>query len=127
MTVKYYSGTAVYSTTFKTQNKRFWPDNCRVWLNLPGLHDIATVKVNGKECGIVWTAPYRVDITDAVRRGKNTLEIEVTNTWANALLGADQGNAPFDGIWTNGNFRREEQTLIPAGLVETPTLTIESK
>ncbi|MDE6555600.1 MAG: DNA-binding protein [Duncaniella sp.] len=127
LSVKYYSGTAVYSTTFKTPNKSFMPADSRVWLNLPGLHDIATVKVNGKECGIVWTAPYRVDITDAVKKGKNTLEIEVTNTWANALLGADQGMAPFEGIWTNGNFRREEQTLLSAGLLEIPTLTIESK
>lgn len=95
--IRYYSGTAVYSTTFKAQK---FSKGDRVVLNLDGLRDVATVKVNGKECGIVWTAPYTVDITDAVKKGRNTLTIDVTNTWANALLGADNGKAPFDGIWT---------------------------
>ena len=40
--------------------------------------------------------------------------------WANALLGADEGKAPFDGIWTNAKYRRGDKTLIPAGLTETP-------
>lgn len=111
--VKYYSGTATYTTTFKAPK---FGKNDRVMLNLDGLHDVATVVVNGKECGIVWTAPYQVDITDAVKKGKNNLSIAVTNTWANALLGADEGKAPFDGIWTNGKYRRAEKDLIPAGL-----------
>ncbi|MDE6466801.1 MAG: hypothetical protein K2L44_08875, partial [Duncaniella sp.] len=72
-------------------------------------------------------APYEVDVTDAIKKGRNELVIDVTNTWANALLGADQGKAPFDGIWTNGKFRRAEKTLIPAGLLSVPTLKIESK
>lgn len=122
--VKYYSGTATYTTTFKTPK---FGKNDRVMLDLEGLHDVATVVVNGKECGIVWTAPYQVDITDAVKKGKNNLSIAVTNTWANALLGADEGNAPFDGIWTNGKYRRAEKTLIPAGLTGPLKLTVITK
>lgn len=125
-TVKYYSGTAVYTTQFNIPGKLF-PSGSRVWLNLDGVRDIATVRVNGKNCGIVWTAPYRVDITDAIKKGKNKLEIEVTNTWANALLGADEGKAPFEGIWTNGKYRRADKSLIPAGLITAPTITIQSK
>lgn len=119
--VKYYSGTVTYTSSFKTPKL---PKGARVVLNLDGLHDVATVRVNGKECGIVWTKPYAVDITDAVRKGNNELVIDVTNTWANALLGADEGKAPFDGIWTNGKYRRAEKTLIPAGLTGPLTLTI---
>lgn len=122
--VKYYSGTATYSTTFKAPKIS---NGSRVLLNLDGVHDVATVKVNGKECGIVWTAPYTVDITDAVKKGKNELIIDVTNTWANALLGADEGKAPFDGIWTNGKYRRAEKTLIPAGLTGPLSLTVISE
>lgn len=122
--VKYYSGTATYSTTFKAPRIS---KGSRVLLNLDGVHDVATVKVNGNECGIVWTAPYTVDITDAVKKGKNELIIDVTNTWANALLGADEGKAPFDGIWTNGKYRRAEKTLIPAGLTGPLSLTIISE
>ncbi len=123
-TIKYYSGTAVYSTTFKAPK---FGKGSRVFLNLDGVRDVATVRLNGKECGIVWTAPYRVDITDALKKGKNNLVIEVTNTWANAILGADQGKAPFEGIWTNARYRRADKTLIPAGLIVEPTLTLISK
>lgn len=123
-TVKYYSGTASYSTRFKAPSIR---KGSRVVLRLDGVCDVATVRVNGKDCGTVWTAPYEVDVTDAIKKGRNELVIDVTNTWANALLGADQGKAPFDGIWTNGKFRRAEKTLIPAGLLSVPTLKIESK
>lgn len=122
--VKYYSGTATYTTTFKAPK---FGKNDRVMFDLEGLHDVATVVVNGKECGIVWTAPYQVDITEAVKKGKNNLSIAVTNTWANALLGADEGNAPFDGIWTNGKYRRAEKTLIPAGLTGPLKLTVITK
>lgn len=119
--VKYYSGTVTYTSSFKAPKL---PKGARVVLNLDGLYDVATVRVNGKECGIVWTKPYAIDITDAVRKGNNQLVIDVTNTWANALLGADEGKAPFDGIWTNGKYRRAEKTLIPAGLTGPLTLTI---
>lgn len=122
--VKYYSGTAVYSTVFKMPKLA---KKERVILTLDGVHDVATVKVNGKECGIVWTSPYEVDITEAVKKGKNDLEISVSNTWANALLGSDEGKAPFEGIWTNGKYRRAEKTLIPAGLTGSLKLTIISE
>ncbi|WP_290395993.1 glycosyl hydrolase, partial [uncultured Duncaniella sp.] len=122
--IRYYSGTAVYLTTFKAPK---FSKGDRVVLNLDGLRDVATVKVNGKECGIVWTAPYTVDITDAVKKGRNTLTIDVTNTWANALLGADNGKAPFDGIWTNGKYRRPDTTLIPAGLIGPVSVSVISE
>ena len=79
--------------------------------------NLATVRVNGVDCGTIWTAPYRTNITAALKEGTNELEIEVTNTWANALKGADEGKAPFSGIWTNAKYRRQEKTLLPAGLL----------
>lgn len=111
--IRYFSGTASYVTEFKVPS---FKKEERVYISLEGLSDVATVRVNGKECGIAWTAPYRVDITDAVRKGKNTLELDVTNTWANALNGADNGKAPFEGIWTNGKYRRADKELVPSGL-----------
>jgi len=86
-------------------------------LDLGKVENIATVYVNGVKCGTAWLAPYTVDITDAVKKGRNTLRIEVVNTWANAILGNDLGTPPFDGIWTNGKYRRAEKNTIPAGLL----------
>ena len=113
--VRYYSGTAVYSTEFKWKAGKS-ERGSRVFLKFKGLGDVATVRVNGVPCGTAWTAPYEVEVTSALKKGKNTLEIEVTNTWANALLGVDEGKAPFDGIWTNARFRMAEKELLPAGL-----------
>ena len=121
--LKHFSGTVTYRTTFRYRAK-----GDRVILHLPAVHDVAAVKLNGKACGIVWTAPYEVDVTEAIRRGENELIIEVQNTWANALVGADTGKAPFRNIWTNAPYRRPTQELLPAGLVgELHIKTIRTK
>ena len=117
--LKYFSGTVTYRTTFRHRLK-----GERVLLHLGDVRDVAAVWVNGKRCGVAWTAPYTVDITEAVVRGENQLRIEVSNTWANALLGADRGQAPFRHIWTNAAYRRAEDTLLPAGLLENLKLEI---
>lgn len=106
-----YSGHMRYETTFRHKGK------VETWIDLGDVHDIATVYVNGIACGTTWAPPYRVDISKAVKRGKNTLRIDVVNTWANALLGSDSGTPPFEGIWTNGKYRRAEKTLLPAGII----------
>ena len=120
--IRYYSGTAVYKATFR------WKDKLKkgqpVYLNLGKVCNLATVRVNGIDCGTVWTAPYRADITSPLKKGTNELEIEVTNTWANALKGVDEGKAPYDGIWTNAKYRKQEDTLLPAGILG--ILTIEN-
>ncbi|MFE5673219.1 glycosyl hydrolase [Agromyces sp. NPDC056523] len=55
-------------------------------VDLGGVHDIARVTVNGAECGIAWTAPLRVDVTAALRQGRNRLEIDVATPWRNRLI-----------------------------------------
>ena len=59
----------------------------------------------------------KFDISKAIKRGKNVLTVEVVNTWANALKGMDNGTPPFAGIWTNGKYRRADNSLLPAGLL----------
>jgi len=88
-----------------------------ICLNLGKVYNLATVRVNGIDCGTAWTAPYQVDITKALKKGTNTLEIEVTNTWANAINGSDKGTPPFPGIWTDGKYRLKEDKLQEAGLI----------
>lgn len=116
--IRYYSGKAAYQTTF-TYPKKHYKEAAgkRVVLSLGEIHDIAHVYLNGKDCGIAWTAPYEVDITDAIQKGNNTLVIDVVNTWHNALKGADAGMPPYPGIWTNAPYRTKGDDLLPAGLV----------
>ena len=118
--VRYFSGHARYTTTWKLKKDEV-PQG-RAWLSFPNVKDIAHVWINGKDCGIVWTAPYEVEITGALKKGKNTVEIEVVNTWHNALRGADNGKAPYEGIWTNAKYRTKGDQLLPAGLLEPPMM-----
>jgi len=118
--IRYFSGHARYTTTVKLKGKDV--PKGRAWLSFPNVKDIAHVWINGKDCGIAWTAPFEVDITGTLGKGKNTIEIEVVNTWHNALRGADQGKAPYDGIWTNAKYRTKGDGLLPAGLLEQPVI-----
>ena len=73
--------------------------------------------MNDKPCGFAWTTPYRVDITDAVREGENTLQIAVTNTWFNRLR-ADR-DLPRDQriTWTTAPDRLGRRPLQESGLI----------
>ncbi len=92
--VKYFSGTAIYRTNFDTK-QTLAPGP--LTMDLGEVQVMASVRLNGKDCGIVWKPPYRVDITDALKPGKNELEIEVVNTWVNRMIGDEQ--LPLDSKW----------------------------
>ena len=66
---------------------------------------MAQVFLNGKDCGIVWKAPYRVDISEALKPGENELDIKVVNTWVNRMIGDEQ--LPLDANWKNWETLRE--------------------
>jgi hypothetical protein len=80
--VKHFSGTAVYRNTFELPSLK-----SRGVLDLGRVEVMASVKVNGQSLGILWKPPYRVDITEALKPGANTLEIAVVNLWVNRLIG----------------------------------------
>lgn len=92
--IKYYSGTATYKKEVAISAQIAAR---RAYLDLGTVKHIAEVRINGKELGVVWTAPWRVDITGAVKNGINRIEIEVTNVWANRLIGDEQH--PADLVW----------------------------
>jgi hypothetical protein len=100
--VKYFSGTADYQKTIHLS-----PDDLaagkRVVLDLGRVCDIAELEVNGKRHGVLWTPPYRADITALVKPGENTLKISVTNNWTNQLIGDEQH--PEDFEWKNQRLR----------------------
>lgn len=85
--VKYFSGTAVYTATFAWRATR---PGSRAWLDLGDVRNIARVALNGRDLGVVWKRPFRVDVTDALRAGDNALEVRVANDWFNALAGDER-------------------------------------
>jgi hypothetical protein len=111
--IKYYSGTAVYRKTFTLPE----PGGQKVLLDLGVVRELAEVKVNGHSCGIVWTPPFRVDITGAVQQGENSLEVEVVNFWPNRIIG-DQFLPPGQRL-TRTNIRKltKATPLMESGLL----------
>jgi hypothetical protein len=61
----------------------------------PPVREIAVVEVNGVECGVLYAPPYRVDVTSALRAGRNTLRVRVANSTA-ARLGDPAVRAAID-------------------------------
>jgi len=87
--VKYFSGTATYTKTVRAQNNWFKPGT-HFLLDLGDVKELAEVAINGKSLGIVWKAPYRIDVTEALRHGDKKLSRSVTNLWVNRLIGDQQ-------------------------------------
>ena len=97
----------------------------RLLLDLGTVRDLARVTVNGADCGIAWTPPFRVDVTSALRPGGNIVEVEVATPWRNRLIaeaGAPSGRilAPMTAVF--------EPTAdpLPAGLSGPVVLVAES-
>jgi hypothetical protein len=81
-TARHFSGTAAYRTTFVVPKIR-----SRVLLDLGRVEVMARVRLNGRDLGILWKPPYRVDVTEALKPGTNQLEVSVVNLWVNRLIG----------------------------------------
>ena len=110
--IRHYSGTATYRSRFDLPEN---PDSgTRYFLALDDVADLAEVRINGEPCGIVWTRPYRVEIGGVLRRGRNDVEIEVTNTWANRMIGEGRSKTP--SVWTNARYKAEGMPLQKSGL-----------
>ncbi|MES2447381.1 MAG: glycosyl hydrolase [Bacteroidota bacterium] len=121
--IKYYSGTATYSKSFNyVEDKKD-----KVWIDLGAFSSIAEVKINGIDCGTLWTAPFELEVSKALKQGENKIEIQVTNTWANRLIG--DSKLPVEKRITNTTapFRLEGKPLNSAGLFGPITLKIEEK
>jgi len=81
--IRYYSGKATYRKTFNLEKK---PDK-RIFLDLGKLSHVAEVRLNGRNLGILWCAPWRVEITGDIKALDNMLEVDVINLWANRVIG----------------------------------------
>lgn len=82
--IQYYSGIASYHKSFQLDQ---YNPAARYYLDLGVIHEMGQVMLNGQNLGVVWCAPWRLEITEALKAGENTLKIRVANRWINRLLG----------------------------------------
>ena len=137
--IRYYSGIATYRKTVAL------PEGLRsgesLTLDMGVVHNIARVRLNGKDLGVVWTAPWQVALADGLKPTGNILEIDVANTWVNRLIGDEQpGNKDVRRVqWDSGllegksyptgrytvttdRFYKADMPLMPSGLLGPVTL-----
>jgi hypothetical protein len=113
--IRYYSGIATYRQTFDV------PDltaGARLCLDLGKVQSMARIHLNGKDLGVVWCAPWQVEITGAVQAHGNRLEIAVVNLWRNRLVG--DAALPAEQRFTTSNLDRQiraDTPLQPSGLL----------
>ena len=113
--VRYFSGSGTYTRSIQASAAWFQP-GAKLRLDLGDVKNLASVTVNGKRLGIVWHAPYRVDVTAVLKPGANTLSIQVTNAWVNRLIGDQQPGATK---YTFADIAPYKATspLLPSGLL----------
>ncbi len=114
--VKYFSGTATYTKTINIPRSAFAP-GAHLWLDLGDVRELADVQINGHELGVLWKAPFRLDVTRAVSPGMNQVTIEVTNLWVNRLIGDQQPEAQKKYTFTDFTPYKADSPLLLSGLL----------
>jgi hypothetical protein len=113
--VKYFSGHGAYTKTIQASPDWF-KKGAKLWIDLGDVKNLADVTVNGKPLGIVWHAPYRVDVTGALKPGANEVTIKVINAWVNRLIG-DQQPGATKYTFADEKPYRANSPLLPSGLL----------
>jgi hypothetical protein len=122
--VKYFSGTGTYTRTIQASADWF-KSGAKLWIDLGSVKNLAEVTVNGKSLGIVWHAPYRMDVTSALKPGANEVSIKVTNAWVNRLIGDQQPDATTKYTFADVKPYKANSPLLPSGLLGPVTLERE--
>ncbi|NYE18244.1 glycosyl hydrolase [Microbacterium immunditiarum] len=118
-----FSGVAAYRGEFDLAKPEA---GTAVWLDLGDVRDIARVRLNDVDCGVAWTAPFRVDVSSAVRPEGNVLEVDVATPWRNRLI--REAAAPWGDVFAPMT-RVFEPTAapLPAGLAGPVAVLLENR
>ena len=88
---------------------------------------MAEVAINGKYLGIFWKTPFKIDVTDALKPGSNSILIQVTNLWVNRLIGDQQPYALKKYTFTDISPYKADSPLLPSGLLGPVHITTAAK
>jgi hypothetical protein len=115
--VNYFSGTATYLKEFDLPVEMLGQDKA-LYLDLGQVKNLAEVKLNGQDLGVLWKPPFQVEISHSARPGRNRLEVRVTNLWVNRLIGDERIPPEKRFTWTNLRiFYKADSPLLESGLL----------
>jgi hypothetical protein len=114
--VKYFSGSGTYTKTIDAP-AAWLKHGTHVWLDIGDVKNLADVTVNGKSLGMIWHAPYRVDVTGALKTGANEVTIKVTNAWVNRMIGDEQPGVVKKITFADVKPYKANSPLLPSGLI----------
>jgi hypothetical protein len=120
--VRYFSGTATYTKTVEAPAS-WLGSGARIVLDLGDVKNLASVSLNGRDLGTVWHAPYKVDLTPALRAGANTLTVRVTNAWVNRMIGDEQPGVTKRYTFSTYKPYTASSPLLPSGLLGPITIS----
>lgn len=117
--IKYYSGIATYTKTFRFDRTK--SSSRKIYIDLGEIAKVAELWLNGRYLGITWAKPYRFDVTQIIKDGENQLTVKVANTWSNRLTGDALTGEPFTHSnirsSTRGGLLWKDSPLLPSGLL----------
>jgi hypothetical protein len=124
--IKYYSGKATYTKSFFMPDSSI-NDSLEYFIDLGKVHELAEVRLNGENLGVLWTKPFKTQITSILKIGNNKLEIDVVNLWPNRLIGDEF--LPENERYTKTNIRKftTNTELLPSGLLGPVKIQLTSK
>lgn len=141
--IRFYSGLAIYKKQFDLPVKTINGTN-NYFIDLGEVKNLASVKLNGHDIGVLWTTPWQLNITRYLKPVGNELEITVANLWPNRLIGDEA--LPYDGIkdnawpdwltehkkrtsgrytFTTATFYNKDNPLLPSGLLGPVTILVQ--
>ena len=112
--VRFFSGSVTYTATVERPEAG---GDDRIAMQFSNVRDIARVRINGVDAGTVWAKPYRIDVGKFLVPGANKIEIEVTNLWANRIIGDLQPGVSEHITSTNITTYKRSSSLLPSGLI----------
>ena len=115
--IRYYAGTVTYRKSFSLK-KNEMKGISTFEIDLGSVKNLARVTVNGHDLGVVWKAPFRVEVpAEYLNIGSNELEVKVINLWPNRIIGDLQPDAVQKWTYTASNWYTADSPLLPSGLL----------
>jgi hypothetical protein len=115
--INYYSGPAKYSKEF-TLSEETLSKGTQAYITFEDIQEMARLTVNGNDCGIVWTPPYEVNISQYLKEGSNHISVRVINNWNNRIVG--DLKHPDEKEYTQTNAKQKftaDSPLLESGLI----------